>query len=66
MKEFKDPRIQEIIHECKRKNIYKIMGFDKSWNSEVFVQFFATCYFTSRDDERVTLCIGGLREIGLV
>ena len=50
MKAYKDPRIEEIIRECKRKNIYKILGFAKSWNSEVIAQFYATCYFTCRND----------------
>ena len=53
MKAYKDPRIDEIIRECKRKNIYKILGFAKSWNSEVITQFYATCYFTCRNDEKV-------------
>ena len=29
------------------------MGFAKSWNSEVIAQFYATCYFTCRNDEKV-------------
>ena len=53
MKAYKDHKIEEIIRECKRKNIYKILGFAKSWNSEVIAQFYATCYFTSRNDEKV-------------
>jgi hypothetical protein len=28
-----DPKIAEIIRECKRKNVYDIMGFAKSWNN---------------------------------
>jgi hypothetical protein len=40
-------RIAEIICECKRKNIYAIMGFTKSWNNGVIAQFYATCYFTT-------------------
>jgi hypothetical protein len=34
-----DPKIAEIIRGCKRKNIYDIMGFAKSWNNEVIAQF---------------------------
>jgi hypothetical protein len=51
--DLQDQRINEIIHECKRKNIYKIMGFSKSWNNEVIAQFYATCYFTTRNDEKI-------------
>jgi hypothetical protein len=29
-----DAKIAEIIRESKKKNVYDIMGFAKSWNSE--------------------------------
>jgi hypothetical protein len=48
-----DARIAEIICECKRKTIYDIMGFAKSWNNEVIAQFYATCYFTTWKDEKI-------------
>jgi hypothetical protein len=37
-----DPKIAEIIRECKRKNVYDIMGFAKTWNNEVIAQFYVT------------------------
>jgi hypothetical protein len=48
-----DPKIAEIIRECKRKNFYDIMGFAKSSNNEVIAQFYATCYFTTWKDEKI-------------
>jgi hypothetical protein len=48
-----DPKIAEIIRECKRKNVYDIMGFAKSWNNEVIAQFYATCYFTTWKNEKI-------------
>jgi hypothetical protein len=48
-----DPKIAEIIRECKRKNVYDIMGFAKSWNNEVIAQFYATCYFTTWKNDKV-------------
>jgi hypothetical protein len=48
-----DPKIAEIIRECKRRNIYDIMGFAKSWNNELIAQFYATCYFTTWKDEKI-------------
>jgi hypothetical protein len=53
LEDLEDARIAEIIHECKRKNIYDIMGFAKSWNNEVIVQFYTTCYFTTWKDEKI-------------
>jgi hypothetical protein len=48
-----DPKIAEIIWECKRKNVYDIMGFAKSWNNEVVAQFYATCYFTTWKNDKI-------------
>jgi hypothetical protein len=48
-----DPKIAEIIRECKRKNVYDIMGFAKSWNNEVIAQFYATCYFTTWKNDKI-------------
>jgi hypothetical protein len=36
-----------------KKNVYDIMGFDKSWNDEVIAQFYATCHFTTWKNEKI-------------
>jgi hypothetical protein len=50
-----DPKIAEIIRECKGKNAYDIMGFAKSWSNEVIAQFYATCYFTTWKNEKLSI-----------
>jgi hypothetical protein len=53
LEDLEDAKIAEIIRECKRKNIFDIMSFAKSWNNEVIAQFYATCYFTTGKDEKI-------------
>ena len=52
MKRANDPLFQKIISVCESKHIKTLMGFQKDWNKEAIVEFFATVYFGYMDDER--------------
>ncbi|RLM81004.1 putative copia-like retroelement [Panicum miliaceum] len=43
--DMEDPIFDEIIDACKKKHVYKIMGFKYDWNNEIIAQFYATYYF---------------------
>jgi hypothetical protein len=43
----------KLFRSAREKNVYDIMGFDKSWNDEVIAQFYATCHFTTWKNEKI-------------
>jgi hypothetical protein len=46
------PIFDEIIDECKKKDVYNIMGFKYNWNNEIITQLYVTCYFEEDGDVR--------------
>jgi hypothetical protein len=50
MEGLNDLAVNEVIEACKAKNVYRIMGFEHSWNKEIIAQFYATCYFDVKEN----------------
>jgi hypothetical protein len=43
-----DRILDEVVAACRVKHLRDVMPFQKNWNNEIIVQFFATYYVEER------------------
>jgi hypothetical protein len=52
MEEKHDAIFDEVVVACRAKHLSGVISFQKNWNNEIIVQFFATLYVVERGDTR--------------
>jgi hypothetical protein len=52
-----DPIFDRVIAVYTTKHLRYILAFNKNWNNELIVQFYATVYFEEHGDIRKLYCM---------